>query len=217
MPSQRRAFLAWLRTSTSGSILVLGVVALVVLGAIWAVGFARQPASSVGLQEGDLGVAASAVEVPETDGAGVEVGAAAPSFSAVGADGTLVDLDQLRGRPVWLVFNATWCANCRAELPDIQKMQDEAGDDIEIVGVYLSDSAQKVSDYADRLGLSFSQVADPGSEIGALYQVFGVPSHYFIDAEGKIAAQAVGVLGPSEMRDQIEALISRESTPSAEG
>ena len=48
------------------------------------------------------------------------VGDSAPGFTATGIDGTPVLLGELRGKPVRLVFMATWCTGCRTEIPDIQ-------------------------------------------------------------------------------------------------
>ena len=31
-----------------------------------------------------------------------------------------MSLAQMQGKPVWLVFMATWCTGCRTEMPDVQ-------------------------------------------------------------------------------------------------
>src|SRR5690348_7014101 len=50
----------------------------------------------------------------------VRAGDAAPEFSGTASDGTPVDLAALRGRVVLLSFFASWCENCRDDLPRVQ-------------------------------------------------------------------------------------------------
>ena len=45
--------------------------------------------------------------------------ATAPAI--VDLDGVVVDLAGLEGRPVWVVFWATWCPPCQQETPDLQR------------------------------------------------------------------------------------------------
>ncbi len=207
-----RSFLTWVKTSTAGSLLVLGVVALVVLAAVWGVAAIRSKdgGASGGASSGSGGEleGATAVETPDTGAPAPKIGEPAPLFTATDTAGDKVDLESLRGGPVWLVFNATWCADCRAELPDVQEAHQEFGDQVQIVGIYLSDSESQVVDYAERLGLTFEQIADPSSELGALYRVMAVPTHYFLDAEGTVAAIDIGTLSPKAIKENLESLLS---------
>ena len=203
-----RSFLTWVKTSTAGSLLVLGVVALVVLAAVWGVAAIRSKESGASAGAGGELEGATAVETPDTGAPAPKIGEPAPLFTATDTAGDKVDLESLRGGPVWLVFNATWCADCRAELPDIQEAHQEFGDQVQIVGIYLSDSEAQVVDYAERLGLTFEQVADPSSELGALYRVMAVPTHYFLDAEGTAAAIDIGTLSPKAIQENLESLLS---------
>ena len=173
-----------LKTSTLGSLLALTAVAIVVLVAIWAVSAARNNATAEVEVEGTTSTGTTtAVEVPDSGTPAPEVGQPAPSFSAINIDGQEINLEALRGRPVWLVFNATWCTNCRAELPDTQVVHKQYKDRIEIVEIFLSDNEQTLSDYARRLGLTFPQIADFWQYPQRSLPRHGVPTHCFIDAE----------------------------------
>jgi len=168
----------------------LGIVALVavvalVLGAVYLV--------KGGPAEADEPVAAAGAP---------KVGAAAPNFRAMDIDGQPVSLEDYRGKPVWLLFQATWCSICRAELPDVE----EAADRIDVVSIYLREDRDVVTDYAERLGLSIRSVPDPIGEISLSYLATSVPTHYFIDAEGKIASVLKGALSADEIDAQLEAL-----------
>ncbi|WP_331715483.1 TlpA disulfide reductase family protein [Tessaracoccus coleopterorum] len=129
-------------------------------------------------------------------------GAPAPNFRAMDIDGQPITLEDYRGRPVWLLFQASWCSICRAELPDVE----EASDRIDVVSIYLREDRDVVTDYAERLGLSIRSVPDPIGEISLSYLANSVPTHYFIDADGNVASVMKGALSADEIDAQLEAL-----------
>lgn len=122
------------------------------------------------------------------------VGASAPDFSLTTLQGEDVDLAALRGSPTWIVFNATWCAACRAEAPDVQAVHDAVGEDASILGVYMGEDGASVAGFADRVGLTYTQAADADQEVSRSYGVVGVPQHFFLDAEGTVVAVVSGGL-----------------------
>lgn len=133
------------------------------------------------------------------DEVGPKVGAEAPDFKALDIEGNPVTLSELKGQPVWLLFQATWCSSCRAELPDVEAMSER----VEVVSIYLKEDRETVSDYAQRLDLSIVSVPDPIGEISLRYLTSSVPTHFFIDADGKVASVAKGVLSLAEMEEHL--------------
>ena len=151
---------------------------------------------------------ASAPDSASAESESLVIGEPAPAFAGVSLDGEQVSLDSLAGRPIWLVFNATWCTSCRGEIPDIQAVHEsELGSEIELVSVYLGESKEIVSPFVDRLRLTYRAVPDPDSAISQAYRVPGVPVHYFIDAEGILRGVKIGSLGRTEMESQLGALL----------
>lgn len=186
---------ARVRGSRFGSVIVLGITTLAVLLGVWLV--MRPDASE------DAAAAVSQVEVQGVASA-PRVGEVAPGFVATALDGSEVSLDALRGRPVWLVFVATWCSGCRAEMPDVQAAHEAAGPQgVQVVAVYVGEGPSVVGGYVDRLGLTFTQVPDPQTKLAAAYGVMGVPAHFFIDADGVVRHTWVGVLSPTQMDEAI--------------
>ncbi|MBI1177720.1 redoxin domain-containing protein [bacterium] len=61
----------------------------------------------------------------------------APDFALQDLTGKTVHLSELRGRPVFVNFWATWCTACWAELPHLVKLHKEYGDKLAIVGIAL--------------------------------------------------------------------------------
>ncbi|MFC2640040.1 MAG: TlpA family protein disulfide reductase [Propionibacterium acidifaciens] len=177
------------RRSPLFTLLVLTVTAGVVIAGVWLVN-----------HHGDQEGAITAVQVSGGSGRLVEAGQAAPDFTATTIDGRTVTLSALRGHPVWLVFEASWCASCRSEAPDVEAAHRhgaEAG--LETIGLYLSEDSSDVQGYVDALGLTYAQVPDEGSRIAASFGVMGIPSHVFIDADGVVRIVHPGALSAGQM------------------
>src|SRR5690625_2203030 len=69
---------------------------------------------------------------------GLEKGNQAPDFELPTLEGDSVHLSDYLGKPVMLNFWASWCAPCRAEIPDMQKFYEDI--DVEVVAVNLTTS-----------------------------------------------------------------------------
>lgn len=135
-----------------------------------------------------------------TGGGRISVGAPAPDFSAPLVGGGDISLSGLRGKPVWLVFGASWCAECRTEAPDVQEAFVRfEGTGLVVLGVYVDEDEDAVTGYASRVGITYPQVADPTHKIAEAYRVLGVPAHFFIDRAGVLHAFRDGALSPDLM------------------
>ena len=203
MPEARESTIAgpgWrgrIRGSLAGNLVVVGLTALAVFTGWWLT--RPDPA------EDDV----SRVEVA---GAAIapRVGEAAPNFTATTTDGRELELSRLQGRPVWLVFMATWCTACRAEMPDVQRAQQQAGPDgVEVIAVFVGEDPDAVRTYAARLGLELAQIPDGQTTLSAAYGVQGVPAHYFVDATGIIRHAWVGMLGPAQIDEALAKVAAR--------
>src|SRR6056297_1715185 len=75
---------------------------------------------------------------------GTEVGQKAPNFSLKNMNNKEVTLRDLEGKKVFINFWASWCPPCKAEMPDIQKLQKNHGEEIKIVAVNLEEEKNKV-------------------------------------------------------------------------
>ena len=144
----------------------------------------------------------------DVSGAAPAVGAVPPGFSGVTYDGTAVSLADYAGKPMWLTFGASWCPDCRSEVPDVeatyQKYKDQG---LVVLGVFISESAADISGYAGRAGLTFPIVVDERTVIASTYRTMGIPTHFFIGADGKIREIRIGALHRDDMDRAVAALM----------
>ncbi len=123
---------------------------------------------------------------------GIEVGQQAPDFTLQTPTGEQFNLHAQRGKPVFLNFWATWCGPCIVEMPDMQRLQNTMADSIQIVGIDLRESRSTVLRFVIRYGYTWTFVLDTTGDVSTTYEVTGIPTSYFIDANGVIVRKFVG-------------------------
>lgn len=118
----------------------------------------------------------------------------ASAFMLRDVDGKLVGLGDFEGKVVLLNFWATWCANCRKEMPAMEQLYREArAEGFEIVAISVDQAAtEKVKAFAEELQLTFPVLHDRDSIISRLYSNPGVPVSYLVDRKGRIVYRVIG-------------------------
>jgi peroxiredoxin len=124
--------------------------------------------------------------VARAQAAGPAIGRPAPDFTLTTLDGKSFTLSELRGTPVVLNFWATWCGPCQRELPALQATAQQYDGSVAVVGIDQGEPPETVQSYVDKLGLTFAIPMDSNFEVAHRYNVSGMPTTYFIDAEGVI-------------------------------
>ena len=140
---------------------------------------------------------------------GPRVGYHAPDFSLSNLQGQQVRFADLRGKPVLLNFWATWCPSCRDELPAVEAIAREYGGSVVVLGVSVEEQPGTVAQFAKRMGLSLNILVDPDGTTAEAYNVFGLPTAYFIDKGGIIRSINVGPMGRDAFAEQISLLTSQ--------
>ena len=116
-------------------------------------------------------------------GAAPEVGKAAPDFA--GPDGRRQDrqAQRLQGQARLADLRGQLVPALPGREPGHpgRPSQKHAGSDLVVLEVFISEDAAAVKDYADRVGLTYQKIADPGTKIASQYRILGIPSHFFID------------------------------------
>lgn len=127
------------------------------------------------------------------------VGTIAPDFELKDINtGQLVKLSELRGRPVWVNFWATWCPPCAEEMPEMQKLYDQyRHSDLALLGVDVQESETSVRNFTTNGNFTWTFLLDTDGSVVDRYMVGGLPTHFFIDKTGTIRAIYAGALSPT--------------------
>lgn len=135
------------------------------------------------------------------------VGEVPPDFAVTTTTGSIVRLSDFAGKPVWLTFGASWCAQCRAEAPDLEATYERHKDEGLVVLAVFQEDVGSASDYASRVGLTFTVSVDPDTAVASRYDILGIPTHVFIGRDGRVEAFRIGGLEPGDMEQYVSELV----------
>jgi cytochrome c biogenesis protein CcmG/thiol:disulfide interchange protein DsbE len=143
----------------------------------------------------------------------------APAFSLTLFDGTVLRLEELRGRVVFLNFWASWCPPCRAEARMLEAAwQGYEGREVVFVGINIQDKEEAARKFLEEFDVTYPNGMDPGSKIAVDYGVWGLPETFIIDRQGRITYKHVGALGVDTVIAKLdEALQGIVSTSEGQG
>ncbi|HEY3125833.1 MAG TPA: TlpA disulfide reductase family protein [Candidatus Limnocylindria bacterium] len=164
------------------------VVTAIVVGAIALASLAALVWPSLPMNQDAAGPTQVGVIRRQIDGADMagRIGAPAPDFEWNAPDGTTRTLASLRGKVVVMNFWATWCRDCRTELPALNSV---AGDsDVVFLAVDLQEDGARARSFFDQLRLDrLDPLLDLDGQTTRRYGVLtGLPQTFFIDAQGVV-------------------------------
>ncbi len=124
-------------------------------------------------------------------------GTPAPDFKLQTPDGkTLQFSDFAKGKYVVIDFWASWCPDCRKDMPEVIRMYNtwhKIG--VEFLGISFDTDKQKWTDYIAQSGVPYTQVSElkrmNQSEVAKAYGVRWIPSLYLIGPDGKVLVSTV--------------------------
>ncbi|MEW6203204.1 MAG: TlpA disulfide reductase family protein [bacterium] len=115
-------------------------------------------------------------------------GSAAPLFSLEDIKGEKVNLQDFRGSKVVLLnFWATWCASCRKEMPELERLYKKyKKQGFIILGINVEESPRTVNAFLKKQKITYPVLLDSDGKVSgpAFYHIYGVPDNIVIDKKG---------------------------------
>ena len=137
------------------------------------------------------------------------VGKPAPSFRLADLDGNIVDLAELRGRPVIVNFWATYCVPCLYEHPLLMEGARRWQGEIHFLGVIFQDDPDLIARFNADYGRWGPSLIDEGGRVAIAYGVYGPPETFFIDRDGVIVDKAIGAVSPDQLLDVANRMLAQ--------
>ena len=121
-------------------------------------------------------------------------------------------LSGYRGKTIFLNFWGTWCPPCRGEMPYIQEIYNEYGENsnnIIILGVAAPNlgregSEEEIVSFLEENNYTFPVVMDFGGELVYKYGIGGFPTTFIINEDGEVVNKIVGAMDKENMKMMIE-------------
>ena len=129
----------------------------------------------------------------------------APDFTFTDlVTGKTTKLSDLRDKPVYLNFWATWCPPCVKELPHIQAKYEQYKDRIHFLAISVDSEQDAPAQFISSKGYTFPVGYGNEREISRAYNIEAIPASYIIGTDGTIKAQIVGSMDEADLESFLQ-------------
>ena len=145
----------------------------------------------------------------------LQVGQAAPDFSAQTIDGQQVNLRDLQGKVVVLTFWSTRCEICHSEIPKMNQVADRYRDKNVVFLALTMENEAKVNPYLKRNPFNYTILTNGFGVVlkyanmtkdGAINM--GFPSYFVINKHGAIGLKAEGWDKTTDLEAKLSRLVT---------
>jgi len=139
----------------------------------------------------------------------LQIGKPAPPFSLPDQRGNIHHLKDFKGKVIYIDLWASWCAPCRAEIPNFKKLKNKftGSDKVAFVGIAVSDGDKDWRKALSEDQPNWLQLYDTSGAVGKSYVAAAIPKYILIDKNGMVVnfnAPAPGDLSIEQLiRDEI--------------
>ena len=136
----------------------------------------------------------------------------ARDFTLTDQNGIIHNLSDYKGKTVFINFFATWCPPCRGEMPDINELYKEYGENKEDVIILImaapnvsrEGSKEDIIKYLDENNFEFPVLMDEGGKFLNRYQVSAFPTTFIVNENGEFVKKTSGAMNKATMKKIIE-------------
>lgn len=139
----------------------------------------------------------------------------APDFTLQKLGGGVISLSEFRGKkPVVVDFWASWCPNCRRDMPKLNGFYEKYKDKVEVIGVNLRENESTVKNFVESRDISFSIAFDPHGQASNAFGIQYTNTHFLIDINGNLVRTIPGDIRESDITSLIEQAVSTDDQSS---
>lgn len=133
---------------------------------------------------------------------------AAPDFNITLFDGGEFRLSAQKGKVVVINFFASWCVSCGEETPFIEKAAHKyPPQTVAFLAIAVDDTEKKAKEFLKKTGLTIPAGLDKTGKIKDAYGLYGMPTTFFVDKNGKVSYFHAGVVTEELLKHEIDKLL----------
>lgn len=144
----------------------------------------------------------------------------APDFTLEDQYGNVHTMADYKGKTIFLNFWATWCPPCRAEMPEIQEIYEEYGEnqsDVIVLGVASPNTGREgnlesITAFLEENNYTYPVVMDDGGSLAYYYGISAYPTTFMIDSSGNVYGYVTGQITKDIMQSIIEQTMNASPT-----
>ncbi|MEX1997533.1 MAG: TlpA disulfide reductase family protein [Candidatus Andersenbacteria bacterium] len=161
------------------------------------------PISSTGQCEADGGHQTPTASTGSTATVSESVGD--HDFTLEKLGGGTITLAEYRGqKPVIVDFWASWCPNCRRDMPKVNGWYQQYRDQVEVIGVNLQESPKTVQQFVDSNDIVFPIAFDPAGVASAQFGIQFTNTHLLFNKTGELVRVIPGDITEADIVSLIE-------------
>ncbi|MDP6323649.1 MAG: TlpA disulfide reductase family protein [Acidimicrobiales bacterium] len=129
------------------------------------------------------------------------------SFETENGLETLRNLYEKNNQPMVVNLWATWCTPCLEEMPYFETAHRKHGEEIQFIGINISDSPTRAKKRAEELHISYLLGNDPDGSFTKSLKAIGLPVTAFFNSEGKLSTIYQGPISEESLNLSIMELL----------
>lgn len=137
----------------------------------------------------------------------VRAGDKAINFALTDLHGERFELDELKGKGVFLNFWGTYCPPCEKEMPIMEELyQSYKEEGIEILAVNVDEPELTVRRFTERYNLTFPVLIDNKMRVSDAYGISPLPTTVLINEYGEVVKVHIGGMTEVQVKEFMESI-----------
>ena len=133
---------------------------------------------------------------------------AAPDFNIALFESGDFQLSAQKGKIVVINFFASWCVSCGKETPVIEIISHKySPQTVVFLAIAVDDTEKKAKAFMQKMGMTIPAGLDKTGKIKEAYGIYGMPTAFFIDKNGKVSYSHAGIVTEELLKHEIDKLL----------